>query len=235
MPWERSRSATGESFRSEPVTAVAHGPEHQRDGAHAGPADAHDMDALGHARGPARPAPSGVSAGMGIHQLGDAGGRVGVSVPTSRLTHGLQAFGIGQERIELQGEAAFRRTRDRGLAPPRPCRPEPGRCGSGGRAGRRAAGRGWPARRPSGSRPPSWRRLGRHRRRRRCRSRAYRPRRAPPGSADRASSSPPAVPPAVSPFDARRSPHSHVDPVTWYSVRSAQPAQHPRPGRPRRG
>ena len=55
-----------------------------------------------------------MSAGMGIHQLGDAGCRVGVPVLPGRLAHGPEAVGIGQERIELQGEPAPGRTRDRG-------------------------------------------------------------------------------------------------------------------------
>ncbi len=122
MPWERSRSATGESFRSEPETWWPMAAQHEGDGAHAGPADAHDVDCAGGDRRGRRAGRRGsaVSAGMGIDQFGDAGGRVGVSVVPGRLAHGAQALGIGQQRIELEGEPPPVAVADRGCAPPRP-------------------------------------------------------------------------------------------------------------------
>ena len=43
---------------------------------------------------------------MGVDQLGDAGGRVGVRVPTGRLAHGCEALRIVEQRVELVGEPA---------------------------------------------------------------------------------------------------------------------------------
>src|SRR5580700_7452814 len=44
------------------------------------------------------------SAGMGVNELGDAGGRVGVAVVPGGVAHGPEALGIAQEGIELEGE-----------------------------------------------------------------------------------------------------------------------------------
>ena len=41
---------------------------------------------------------------MGVHQFGDAGCRIGVTVLPGRLAHGVETARIGQERIELDRE-----------------------------------------------------------------------------------------------------------------------------------
>src|SRR5258708_21911586 len=107
MPWERRRSSTSESLRSEPETRC---PMARSTSAMA-LIPAPPMPTMWMCRGgprssaaPDAPA-SRTSAGMGVHQLGDAGGRVGMPVGAGGLAHGPEALRIGQEGIELEAQA----------------------------------------------------------------------------------------------------------------------------------
>ena len=163
---------------------MAHVPQHERDGAHAGAADADDVDAPGRREVEARRRQRAWASTSSATRAAASGWPF--SRAASRMAR--RRLGIGQERIELEGQPTpvalvigdgHRRAHaDQRLGVAR----------SGGRAGRRAAGPGWPGLPRPAARPPSWRRPGRRRRRPRCRSRACCPRTAPPGSRGRGSS-----------------------------------------------